>query len=157
MLISMIPLASIVAWAEDTSTAKHTIVWVSGTDATISGNQMDVSPKTNTETSVRAQVQFSCGGDYTAAPGEIEMRIPAHIMFKRDGTPADTVYVPLNPEGTAGGETQFWYRIDDNGTPEYAESDYVESEVDWKTDRSDAVWLSNLLIYVRVSEVSIPA
>lgn len=125
MLISMIPLASIVAWAEDTSTAKHTIVWVSGTDATISGNQMDVSPKTNTETSVRAQVQFSCGGDYTAAPGEIEMRIPAHIMFKRDGTPADTVYVPLNPEGTAGGETQFWYRIDDNGTPEYPNDDEI--------------------------------
>lgn len=35
--------------------------------------------------------------------------------------------------------------------------DCLESEVDWKTDRSDAVWLSNLLIYVRVSEVSIPA
>lgn len=125
MLFSIIPLASIVAWAEGASTAKHTIVWISGTDSVISGNRMDVTAKKNNTVYVRAQVQFSCGGNYTAASGEIEMRIPAHIMFKRDGTPADTIYVPLCEEGDASGETQFWYRIDDNGTPDNPNDDEI--------------------------------
>ena len=40
MLFTVIPIGALVAYAESTSTAKHTIIWVSGTDATISGNHI---------------------------------------------------------------------------------------------------------------------
>ncbi|MCR1917947.1 prealbumin-like fold domain-containing protein [Frisingicoccus caecimuris] len=112
-------------YRNNASSAKHTIVWVRGDDAEINGNQMDVTPDSIYGNSVCYQVQFTCGGDYTAKTGEIEIRVPAHIFYKRDGSAADTVTVPLSQEGTAQGDTGFWYRIDDQGTPDDRSDDEI--------------------------------
>ena len=106
-------------------TATHTIIWADGTDSVINGNHIDVTASVNKTMKVIAQVRFSCGGDDIAGPGEIEIRVPAHILFKRDGAPADTVSVPLNEEGNPGGNTNFWYRIDDNATPDNLVDDEI--------------------------------
>lgn len=103
------------------SSARHTIQWKSGRDSVIEGNRIDVTPLKSTKDGMDCtttyEIQFSCGGDYIAEAGEIEIRVPAHIFFKRDGSPADITVVPLSPEGTAQGNTGFWYRIDNMGTP----------------------------------------
>ena len=84
------------------------------------GNRIavELTPATNANTSVTMQFEFSLAPDQSAAPGEIQIRIPMQIFETRASTPSVPVYtgdrgiVDLMLDEQAGA-TGFYYTIDE--------------------------------------------
>ena len=101
------------------SVSRAELVWLDGTETTqIDGDRLSMAPgatrKGADKAEVIAQLKFSMGGIENAAPGEIEIRIPAHIFKNRAGENADSVYLPLPQESFTEGEKGFHYRTEDD-------------------------------------------
>lgn len=97
--------------SEDSQTISlHALAWISGTPE---GTSLSVSPEKNTLTSASYQIDFSKGGGEDIPAGQIEIRIPAHIFFGRDGKAVDTPIVPLAKAPAEEGDTGFNYSIDE--------------------------------------------
>ncbi|MGI6257192.1 MAG: hypothetical protein ACOYJU_03905 [Anaerovoracaceae bacterium] len=93
-------------------------------EGVITGDLLDITPKNNYSTRPAIyQLDFTMGGNRDAAPGEIEIRIPAHIFYGRDGKPVDTISVPLPKAPDTVGTTSFNYR-EDNETGEIVISNF---------------------------------
>lgn len=105
------PEASVTVNAKsgDENIALHTLTWISGTP---DGNSLSLSPETNIQTRAACQIDFSKGGDEDIPAGQIEIRLPAHIFYGRDGKSVDTVNIPLAKAPEETGNTGFHYFID---------------------------------------------
>jgi hypothetical protein len=91
----------------------HSLTWVAGSSgATISGNNLTTEPTTNSDTTVTARIQFSCGGDGTIKIGEAVLRMPLYLFYDRNGAPIGTVAPAIPKAPATGGATSFNYRID---------------------------------------------
>ena len=97
--------------SEDSQTiGLHALAWISGKPE---GTSLSVSPEKNTLTRASYQIDFSKGGGEDIPAGKIEIRIPAHIFFGRDGKTVDTPIVPLAKAPAEEGDTGFNYSIDE--------------------------------------------
>lgn len=106
------PEASVKVTAKsgDENIETHTITWISGTPE---GTNLSLSPEKDIKTRAAYQIDFSKGGDEDIPAGQIEIRLPAHIFYGRDGEPVDTVTVPLAKAPAETGDTGFNYTIDE--------------------------------------------
>jgi uncharacterized repeat protein (TIGR01451 family) len=100
----------------DVETATHRLKWIDGTDnseITNNGDSLSITPTTNfTKGIVQAQLDFSTGGHKVCAPYSIEIRIPYHIFYDRNGDPCDTLKTALPKYPNTSTESSFNYRID---------------------------------------------
>lgn len=101
---------SILAKSGDENIALHTLTWISGNP---DGTDLSLTPERNVKTRAAYQLDFSKGGDEEIPAGQIEIRLPAHIFFGRDGQPIDTAVVPLAQAPDETGDTGFNYTIDE--------------------------------------------
>lgn len=97
----------------DQNIAVHSLTWLSGTSQTaIDENALSITPDNNGTARVVCQVEFSVGGEENIPAGQIEIRLPAHLFFDRNGQPVGTVTVPLTKAPEESGSTGFHYMID---------------------------------------------
>lgn len=97
----------------DQNIAVHSLTWLSGTSQTaIDENALSITPDNNGTARVVCQVEFSVGGEENISAGQIEIRLPAHLFFDRNGQPVGTVTVPLAEAPEESGSTGFHYMID---------------------------------------------
>lgn len=106
------PEASVTVTAKsgDENIETHTITWISGAPE---GTNLSLTPEKNEKTRAVYQLDFSKGGDEDIPAGQIEIRLPAHIFYGRDGKPVDTLNVPLAKAPAETGNTGFNYTIDE--------------------------------------------
>jgi len=90
------------------------IQWLSGTaPSVISGDNkesLEMTPANNADQIATMQLNFRLPDGQTAAPGEIEIRVPRNIFETRTGAVTGTS--TLNLATTQAGDTGFYYRID---------------------------------------------
>ena len=97
----------------DQNIAVHSLIWLSGTSQTlIDGNSLSITPDNNDIARVVCQVEFSVGGEENIPAGQIEIRLPAHLFYDRNGQPVGNAIVPLAKAPEESGNTGFHYLID---------------------------------------------
>ena len=101
---------TVTAKSGDENIETHTITWISGTP---DGTDLSLTPEKNTKIRAAYQIDFSKGGDEDIPAGQVEIRLPAHIFFGRDGEPVDALTVPLAKAPEETGDTGFNYTIDE--------------------------------------------
>ena len=109
------PEAKVIVHAKsgDQSMAAHSLIWLSGTSQTlIDGNSLSITPDNNDIARVVCQVEFSVGGEENIPAGQIEIRLPAHLFYDRNGQPVGNAIVPLAKAPEESGNTGFHYLID---------------------------------------------
>ena len=110
-----LPEATVIVHAKsgDQNMATHSLIWLSGTSQTlIDGNSLSITPDNNDIARVVCQVEFSVGGEENIPAGQIEIRLPAHLFYDRNGQPVGNAIVPLAKAPEESGNTGFHYLID---------------------------------------------
>ena len=110
----------------EASFGTYQISWAQGSNtSTIDGSTITTAPASNTGNYTMLRVDFSLGGEDPASPGEIEIRVPYHIYFDRQGAATGDTEIPLVEAPTESGDTGFNYSIDDKGTTDTADDEIV--------------------------------
>lgn len=103
-------MVTVMAKSGDATIATHSLTWISDTS---DGTSLTLRPGSNSTTRAAFQIEFSKGGDEDIPAGQIEIRVPLHIFYGRDGKAVDTVSVPLAKAPEKSGDTGFNYTIDE--------------------------------------------
>ena len=120
---------------EDSGIGKHDIRWIfasansSYTDPEEQKNLVMTPAQRNEDAVVMAQIDFSlAGGEKPKQPGEIQIRVPAHLFTDRKGNLTGEFSTPLPSEAGTGSEKRFWSWYDENSDEIVFENDTVISE-----------------------------
>ena len=100
--------------ADGNSIDALTVGWVTK-DTTDDGNAANLLlvPKDNSKVSAVAEIDFSLSGEHDYAAGTLQVKIPAHVFSKRDGSAYGTTVIPYASSPST--KTEFnWALVGDN-------------------------------------------
>ena len=118
--------------SEGSGTPEISLIWdinaskfnYSGLRVNDAKTEIEVDLNNNNSQVATMQLRFSMNGAQTAAPGEIEIRVPMYIFMTREGLPTGTFKLNLQ-EGIEQGVTGFFY-VKDNVSKELVIKNFAD-------------------------------